>query len=208
MYWLSLTKYAYNNSVHSVIEKHSTKIMYDDYESQSKWKKFIMNDESENDSTRRKKSLNNSLIRARILKFTNLKKEFEKRLKNVKKFQIKYYNKCHNFQFYKIKNRILLNFKNIIFNQFSTKWDFKFDKSYEITNFVKKMTYRQTLLKAFQSRNIHDVFYVLLLESYINKFDIDSKSLVIEIRKKKKQWKVESIFDDRIHRKKKQFLVK
>ena len=55
-----------------------------------------MNDESENDSTRRKKFLNNSLTRARILKLTNLKEKFEKRLKNVKKSQAKYYNKRYD----------------------------------------------------------------------------------------------------------------
>ena len=129
--------------------------------------------------------LNNSLIRARILKLTNLKRKFEKRLKNVKNFQIKYYDKRHNSQFYKIKNRILLSFKNIIFNRFSKKLDFKFYESYEITNFVKKMTYRLILFKAFQFRDIYDVFHVLLFESYINKFDTDSKSLVIEMKKKK-----------------------
>ena len=135
---------------------------------------------------RRKKSLNNSLIRTRILKFTNLTKEFEKRFKNVKKFQIKYYNKRHNFQLYEVQNRMLLNFKNIIFNQFSKKFNFKFYESYEITNFEKEMTYRLILFKTFQSRNIHDVFYVSLFESYINKFDIDSKSFVIEIKEKKR----------------------
>ena len=101
----------------------------------------------------------------------------------------------------------MLNFKNIIFNPFSKKLNFEFYESYEITNFVKKMTYRLILSKTFQSRNIHDVFHVLLFELYINKFDIDSKLFVIEI-KKEKQWKVESILDDRIHRKKKQFFVK
>ena len=144
-----------------------------------------MNDESKNDSTRRKKFLNNSLIRARILKLTNLKKKFEKRLKNVKKFQIKYYDKRHNFQFYKIKDRILLSFKNITFNRFSKKLNFKFYKSYEITNFVKKMTYRLILFKTFQFRDIHDVFHVSLLESYINRLDTDSKSFVIKIKEKK-----------------------
>ena len=108
-----------------------------------------MNDESENDSTRRKKFLNNSLIRARILKLTNLKKKFEKRLKNAKKSQVKYYDKRHNFQFYKVENRILLNSKNITFNRFSKKLNFKFYESYEITNFVKKMTYRLILFKVF-----------------------------------------------------------
>ena len=54
-----------------------------------------------------------------ILKFTNLKKELKKRLKNVKKLQIKYYDKRHNSQCYKIKNRLLLNCQNVIFNQFS-----------------------------------------------------------------------------------------
>ena len=146
-----------------------------------------MNDETENDenSTRRKNFLNNSLIRVRILKFTNLKKKFEERLENAKKFQIKYYDKRHNFQFYKIKDRILLSFKNITFNRFSKKLNFKFYESYEITNFMKKMTYRLTLFKAFQFRDIHDVFYVSLLESYIDKFDINSKLFVIEIKKKK-----------------------
>ena len=63
--------------------------------------------------------------------------------------------------------------------------DFKFDKSYEITNYMKIMIYRQTLFKAFQSRNIYDVVHVLLFELYINKFDIDLKSFVIEIREEK-----------------------
>ena len=128
--------------------------------------------------------LNNSLIRARISKFTNFKKELKKRLKNVEKVQIKYYDKRYNFQFYKIKDRILLNFKNITFNRFSKKLDFKFYESYEITNFVIKMTYRLTMFKAFQSRNIHDVFYVSLFKSYIDRFDIDSKFFVIEMKKK------------------------
>ena len=127
--------------------------------------------------------MNSSLIRARILKVTNLKKKLKNRLKNVKKFQAKYYDKRHNFQFYKIKNRILLSSKNIIFSRFSKKLDFKFYESYEITNFVKKMIYQLTLFKAFQFRNIHDVFYVSLLESYINRLDIDSKSFVIEMKK-------------------------
>ena len=124
------------------------------------------------------------MTRARILKLTNLKKKFEECLKNVKKFQIKYYDRRHNSQFYKIKDRILLNFKNIIFNRFSKKLDFKFYESYEITNFVKKITYRLILFKAFQFRDIHDVFYVLLLELCINKFDTNSKSFVIEMKKK------------------------
>ena len=36
IYGLLLTEYAYNNSVHSVIEKYSTKIIYDNYESLSR----------------------------------------------------------------------------------------------------------------------------------------------------------------------------
>ena len=101
----------------------------------------------------------------------------------------------------------MLNFKNIIFNRFSKKLNFKFYESYEITNLIEKMTYRLTLFKVFLSRNIYNVFHVLLLESYIDKFDINSKSFVIEM-KEEKQWKVESILNNRIHRKRRQFLVK
>ena len=43
--------------------------------------------------------LNNSLICTRVLKFTNLKEKVKKRIKNVNKFQIKYYNKRYNSQF-------------------------------------------------------------------------------------------------------------
>ena len=81
---------------------------------------------------------------------------------------------------------MLLNFKNIIFNRFSKKLDFKFYESYKITNFVKKMTYSLTLFKVFQSRIIYDVFHILLFKSYINRFDIYSKLFVIEIKKSKK----------------------
>ena len=110
-----------------------------------------MNEKSMNEKNwmRRKFFLNNSLIRTRILKLTNLKENLEKRLKNVKKVQIRYYDKRYSFQFYKVENRILLSFKNIIFSRFSKKLNFKFYESYEITSFVKKMTYRLTLLKAF-----------------------------------------------------------
>ena len=52
----------------------------------------------------------------------------KKRLKNAKKFKIKYYNKRYNFQFYKVKNRSLLNFENIVFDKFSKKLNFKFYK--------------------------------------------------------------------------------
>ena len=58
----------------------------------------------------------------------------------------------------------------------------------------------------YKWRNIHDIFYVSLFESYINKFDIDLKLFIIEI--KKKQWKVKSILDNRIYQKKTQFFVK
>ena len=116
-------------------------------------------------------------------KVYDFKKRFWKTFKIVKNFQIKYYDKRHNFQFYTIKNW-MLNFKNIIFNRFSKKLNFNFYKSYKITSFVKKMTYWLTLFKAFQSRNIHDVFHVLLFKSYINRFDIDSKSFVLEINNK------------------------
>ena len=82
-------------------------------------------------------------------KIYEFKKKFEKRLKNVKKFEIKYYDKRYKFHFYKIKNPMLLNFENIIFNRFSKKLDFKFYKLYKITSLVKKITYRLILFKTF-----------------------------------------------------------
>ena len=121
-------------------------------------KKFIINEKSMNEknSIRRKFFLNNSLIRTQILKFTNLKK-IKEAFKNVKKFQIKYYNKRYNSQFYKVKDRVLLNFKNITFNRFSKKFNFKFYERMKLRILLKKMTYRLILFKAFQSRNTYDV---------------------------------------------------
>ena len=51
-------------------------------------------------------------------KVSEFKRKVEKISKNGQKFQIKYYDKRHNFQSYKVKNRVLLH----------------------LTNFVKKMT--------------------------------------------------------------------
>ena len=78
---------------------------------------------------------------------------------------------------------MLVSSKNIIFSRLSKKLNFKFYESYETTNLVKKITYRLTLFKAFQLRDIHDVFYVSLLESYTDRLDIDSMLFVIEMKK-------------------------
>ena len=44
------------------------------------------------------------------------------------------------------------------------------------------MIYRLILFKTFQLRNIYDLFYVLLFELYINKFNIELKLFVIKIK--------------------------
>jgi hypothetical protein len=66
---------------------------------------------------------------------------------------------------YNVDDKVLLNVKNIIFTKSFKKLDYKYYDSYEIIELIKKQVYKLKL--SFLLKEIHNVFHVSLLKSYL-----------------------------------------
>ena len=133
-------------------------------------------------------------------KFTNL---FVWSFKKSEITQIKYYDAKHILISFNIKNKVLLNFKNIKITRSFQKWNHKYYDLFEIDLFIEKQIYRLRLFKTFKS--IYNVFYVLLLKYHRKNFEEQFLSVMI---KEKKQWKQKKILNSKIYYDNFQYFVK
>jgi hypothetical protein len=145
-----------------------------------------------------------STTRFKILEITILRDQLYKRLKKAKKNQAKYYDEKHTFRTFNVEDKILLNFKNIHTSRSFKKLDHKYYESFEMQDLVDKQTYRLNLSHTFR---IHNVFHVSLLKSFKKRFDevIASFSIMID---EKRHDEVKLILNNRLYRKRLQYLVK
>ncbi len=145
-----------------------------------------------------------STTRARVEEITKFRNQLYKRLKETKNNQIKYYDEKHTFRIFNVKNKILLNFKNIHIFQSSKKFDHKYYESFEIEKLIEKQVYKLRLSHTFR---IHNVFHVSLLKSYKKRFDdvITSSSIMIN---EEKHDEMKLILNNKLYRKRSQYLVK
>ena len=97
----------------------------------------------------------------------------------------------------------MLNFTNIKITKLFKKLDHKYYDSFKIELLIKKQIYRFRLFKTFKS--IYNVFHVLLLKSHRKSFEKQFSSIMI---KKKKQWKIKKVLNNRIYYDKFQYFVK
>ena len=111
----------------------------------------------------------------------HLQRKLIKKFKNSAIIQIRYYDKKHMSKNYRVKNKILLNSKNITLNQFVKKLNYKFYDSFKIKKSIAKQFYKLKLFKNFQS--IHNVFHVFLLKFCRNKKNIIFESIIIREKK-------------------------
>jgi hypothetical protein len=86
-------------------------------------------------------------------------------LTKVAENQVKYYNLKHISMIYNIDDKVLLNVKNIIFTKSFKKLNYKYYNLYEIIESIEKQVYRLKL--SFLLNEIHNVFYIFLLESHL-----------------------------------------
>jgi hypothetical protein len=119
-----------------------------------------------------------SATRTRVEEVTKLRDQLYKRLKKTKNNQIKYYDEKHTSEIFNVKDKILLNFRNIHIFKSSKKFDYKYYESFEIEEFIEKQIYKLRLSHTFR---IHNVFHVSLLKSYKERFDdvVTSSSIMI-----------------------------
>ena len=80
---------------------------------------------------------------------------------------MKFYNKKHKNQTYKINQKVMLFSKNIRIKKFSKKLADKYLKLFRISGIISKNAYRLNLPKNY--RRIYSTFYITLLELYCRK---------------------------------------
>jgi hypothetical protein len=190
---LFVIEYAYNNNWHNVIKMSSFTILYRD-DDISRWKDQIQDDSEKNVST----------TRTRIEEVTQLRNQLYKRLNETRNNQAKYYDEKHTSRIFNVKDKILLNFRNIHISKSSKKLDHKYYESFEIEEFIEKQAYKLRLSHTFR---IHNVFYVSLLKSYKERFDdvIASFSIIIN---EEKHDEIKLILNSKLYQKRLKYLVK
>jgi hypothetical protein len=190
---LFVIEYVYNNNWHNVIKMNSFTTLYRD-DDISKWKDQIQENFEKNVSA----------TRARVEEITKLKNQLYKRLKETRSNQIKYYDKKHTFRIFNVKDKILLNFKNIHIFKSSKKLDHKYYESFEIEEFIEKQVYK---LRLFHTFWIHNVFHVSLLKSYKERFDDVITSFLIMINEEKHD-EMKLILNNKLYWKRLQYFIK
>jgi hypothetical protein len=168
-------------------------ILYRDDDT-SKWKNQIQE----------KSEKNVSATRTRVEEITKFRNQLYKRLKKTKNNQVKYYDEKHISRIFNVKNKILLNFRNIHIFKSSKKFDHKYYESFEIEEFIEKQVYK---LRLFHTFRIHNVFHVFLLKSYKKRFNdvITSSSIMIN---KERHDEMKLILNNKLYRKRLQYFVK
>ena len=180
---LSLTKFAYNNSHHNIVDSTSFYLLYD-YHSEIRW-------EIENNSLKEEIFFANE--RVKLLQVR--RDELTKRLRKASASQTKYYNKKHTSQEHFVNQLVMLFTKNLKQKRFSKKLSHKFVRSFKIEDKVKEQAYRLTLSFIYR---IHNIFHVSLLKFYHHRADFEKANAfmqVFELIDDEEQWEIEEILD-------------
>ena len=180
---LSLTKFAYNNSHHSIADSTPFYLLYG-YHSEIRW-------EIEDNSL--KGEIFSANERVKLLQAR--RHELTKRLRKASASQTKYYNKKHTPQDYFVGQLVMLFTKNLKQKRSSKKLSHKFVGSFRIEDKVKEQVYRLTLSSIYR---IHNIFHVSLLKPYHHRADseeADAFMQVLELIDDEEQWEIEEILD-------------
>lgn len=77
-------------------------------------------------------------------------------------------------KFYNVRDKVLLNFKNINSVKSSKKLNDKYYEFFVVKKSIGKQIYRFEMFAGYN--DIHNVFHVFLFEPYINRFEKRTKS--------------------------------
>ena len=100
LYWLPITEFAYNNSLHSVINMTLFEAMFGEA---PKWE----------DSTLEARESETPVARLRAVNMLKQRENLRKLLNEALNPQAKFYNKNHMPKTYKVGEKVLLSAKNI-----------------------------------------------------------------------------------------------
>ena len=177
-----MTTFAYNNSVHSNIDRAFNEL----------FKNYVADfaNEFENKFIKKKTSL--IIKRAEWLRSS--RKYLRKLWKKVAKKQKLNYDAYHKSIIFNKDEKVLLRNINIRTLRFKKKIDHRQLKFFIVIEKVNSQTYRLKFLKKYDV--IHNVFHVSLLKSWYSR-DENSKSQFILVEDEKK-WKMKEVLNKRI----------
>ena len=184
---LSMTMFAYNNNVHSTIDK-ALNVMFKKYIA-------IFANASESKILRRETSL--TAERAQWLR--SIKKHLRDLWERVSKQQVDYYNSNHTAMHFEVSSKIFLRSVNIRIMRFKKKINHKQLKLFVILKKINTQTYKLDLSIKYDA--IHSIFHDSLLKSWYsrNSENFESQTIFVE---EKEEWEIEKILNKRIKKNK------
>ena len=161
---MSLTEFIHNNSTHAfadalpfyLIDEYNSKIHY----------------EVENDFIKERILF----AKERVKRFHDIRNQLMQRLQKVNAQQTKYHNVNYQSISYVANDLILLLIKNFKQKRLSKKLLHRFVNSFRMKNKIDEQIYRLTLFNIYR---IHNIFYVLLLKSYLHRADDQETKVII-----------------------------
>ena len=142
-----------------------------------------------------------SAVTERVKHLHDICKVLVKWWQNIVNLQVKYYDKKHTSQIYKMRNLVILLIKNLQLKKSSWKLSHKFIRPFRVKDLVEKQMYRLFLSDTYW---IHNVFYVFYLKLYQCCWEDESISSLqlSELINNEEEYKIEEILDKWKHKKK------
>ena len=104
-----------------------------------------------------------SAVTKRVKHLHDICKMLAEQWQNIVNSQVKYYDKKHTSQIYKMRDLIMLLIKNLQLKKTSQKLSHKFIRPFRVKDLVEKQMYRLFLSDTYW---IHNVFHVFYLKPY------------------------------------------
>jgi len=136
-----------------------------------------------------------------------MREKLESNLRAAVESQAKYYNRRREARQFSLGDWVLLSTKHLRQQRPSKKLADRHIGPFQIVQIVGRQAYKLGLPDAMK---IHPVFHVSLLEPYKRRAGevLPEHSRPIAVMDGEEYWEIESILDDRLHRGKKQYLVR
>ncbi len=189
--FLSMTTFAYNNSIHVSIEKTSHELL----------KKYTASFAKISENRVLKKK---TFLTMKWAEWLRSIREYLMRLwKWVAEQQAKYYNAHHKAASFQMKDKVLLQSINIHTLHSKKKIDHRQLKSFRILKKINTQAYKLELFEKYDA--IHSIFHVSLLKLWHSR-DENLKLQIILVEEEEK-WKIKKILDQWIKKEKIEYLV-
>ena len=150
---LSLAEFAYQNRMQALIECSLFYAMHN-YHSTTHY--------VEDDSRKEKMSA----VKEQIKQIHEIREVLMQQWENIVAAQVKYYDKKHKLQSYRVEDLVMLLIRNLQQKCPSWKLSHKFIRPFRVQNLVEKQAYQLSLSIIYWIHNVFHVFYLKLYQCW------------------------------------------